>query len=45
MVESAQISLLKKQERKDKTGMIKEMAAGDMQDSELIRIKNFMMVQ
>ena len=35
----------KKQARKDKSDMIKEMAAGDMQDADLIRLKKFLSVQ
>ena len=35
----------KKQDRRDKTDMIKEMAAGDLQDADLIRMKKFLKVQ
>jgi hypothetical protein len=35
----------KKQERKEKSDMIKEMAAGDLQDADLIRMKRFLTVQ
>ncbi len=35
----------KRQERKEKSDMIKEMAAGDLQDADLIRMRRFLTVQ
>lgn len=35
----------KKQVRKEKSDMIKEMAAGDLEDADFIRIKKFLTVQ
>ncbi len=35
----------KKQDRKEKSDMIKQMAAGDLQDADLIRMKKFLTVQ
>jgi hypothetical protein len=35
----------KKQQRREKSDMIKEMAAGDLQDADLIRMKKFLTVQ
>ena len=36
---------MKKQERNNQTKSIQEMAAGDLQDAELIRMKKFLQVQ
>jgi hypothetical protein len=45
IVEEKDVLEKKKQERKDKSDMIKEMAAGDLQDADLIRLKKFLTVQ
>jgi len=45
IVEEKSILEKKKQERKDKSDMIKEMAAGDLQDADLIRMKKFLTAQ
>ena len=45
VVDEKQVLGQKKQARKDKSDMIKEMAAGDMQDADLIRLKKFLSVQ
>ena len=45
IVEEKDVLEKKKQERKDKSDMIKQMAAGDLQDADLIRLKKFLTVQ
>jgi predicted transcriptional regulator len=45
ILEEKHILERKKQDRKDKSDMIKEMAAGDLQDADLIRMKKFLTVQ
>lgn len=45
VVDEKEVLGQKKQARKDKSDMIKEMAAGDMQDADLIRLKKFLSVQ
>ena len=44
-IEEKSVLEMKKQVRKDKNNMIKEMAAGDLQDADLIRTKKFLTVQ
>jgi hypothetical protein len=45
VVDEKEVLSRKKQARKEKSDMIKEMAAGDMQDADLIRLKKFLTVQ
>ena len=45
VVDEKDILEKKKQDRKDKSDMIKEMAAGDLQDADMIRLKKFFGVQ
>lgn len=45
VIDEKEVLYKKKQERKDKSSMIKEMAAGDLQDAELIQLKKFLSVQ
>lgn len=45
VIQEKQVLEKKKQERKQKSDMIKQMAAGDLQDADLIRMKKFLTVQ
>lgn len=45
VIEEKQVLEKKKQQRKQKSDMIKQMAAGDLQDADLIRMKKFLTVQ
>lgn len=45
ILEEKEVLGRKRQERKEKSDMIKEMAAGDLQDADLIRMKRFLTVQ
>jgi len=45
VVDEKDVLLKKKQARKLKSDMIKEMAADDLEDADLIRIKKFLTVQ
>jgi hypothetical protein len=45
VVDEKEVLERKKLDRKEKSDMIKEMAAGDLQDAELIQLKKFLAVQ
>ena len=45
VVDEKEVLEKKKQNRKDKSDMIKEMAAGDLEDADMIRLKKFFTVQ
>lgn len=45
VVDEKEVLEKKKQDRKDKSDMIKQMAAGDLQDADMIRLKRFSTVQ
>ena len=45
VIDEKEVLERKKLNRKEKSDMIKEMAAGDLQDAELIQLKKFLSVQ